>query len=357
MRRKTLLVAVALVAILASALLYFLLQLKTPSQQVTQPAVNATKPQQAQNATQPQPPAQNATQSQLPQPKPPLIIAAIETSGGGRILANGTDTATWNSTRPFVLVLEAVPDMCMALDHWLINGTIKQTGTRLSLTIAGNTTISAVFARAKSYWVLVDTNSSWTSASINGTAYALPHELQVPACSVLVIVPRETEKTYPLNKTLTILVTGNMTVKLYYHVKLPPWTRFPVVVGGRVVQLEAKWNPKIPCRGVFEASQDGWVHMDGFFLLFVQVPWNYTRVVVRARGVHGNLCAFRYCEWGEQPKAYGHCFAYRSEVTFIGCRTTDEGSYILGKRYPDEPPGAIRIGLIGEAWVRIEAYP
>jgi hypothetical protein len=283
-------------------------------------------------------------------------MARIEASQGGKVLANGTAMAVWNSTKPFALVLEALPDRCMALDHWLVNGTVKQ-AMRLNLTIAGNTTVSAVFARARSYRVLVDTNSSWTSASINGTAYALPQELQVPACSALVIVPRETEKTYPLNRTLTILVTGNTTVKLYYHVKLPPWARFPVVVGGRVVQLEAKWNPEIPCHGVFEASQDGWVHMDGFFLLFVQVPWNYTRVVVRARGVHGDLCAFRYCEWGEQPIAYGHCFAYRSEVAFIGCRTTDEGSYIEGKRYPWEPPGAVRIGLIGEAWVRIEAYP
>jgi hypothetical protein len=344
-----LLLAMSIIAILA--LLYYASKTAQPPPQ--QPPAQIQPPQPAQppqNITQPQPP-------ETPKPKPPTITATIEASQGGRVLANGTATTAWSSTSPFTLVLEAVPDKCMALDHWLINGTIKQTGTRLSLTIAGNTTVRAVFARAKSYWVLVDTNSSWTSASINGTAYALPHELQVPACSVLVIVPRETEKTYPLNKTLTILVTGNMTVKLYYHVKLPPWARFPVVVGGRVVQLEAKWDPEIPCHGVFEVSQDGWVHMDGFFLLFVQVPWNYTRVVVRARGVHGDLCAFRYCEWGEQPIAYGHCFAYRSEVTFIGCRTTDEGSYIEGKRYPDEPPGAIRIGLIGEAWVRIEAYP
>jgi hypothetical protein len=280
----------------------------------------------------------------------------VEAGEGGRVLVNGTEAGVVSSTRPFSLVLEAVPGRCVALDYWLVNGSARLPGNPLTLRVAGNTTVRAVFARPL-YTVLVAANASYASASINGTAYALPQELQVPACSVLVIEPRETEKAAPLNTTLTILVTGNTTLKLHYRVKLPPWVRFPVVVGGRVVQLEAKWNPEIPCYGVFEVSQDGWVHMDGFFLLFVQVPWNYTRVVVRARGVSGHLWVFRYCEWGAQPKCYGHSFYYRSEVTFIGCRTPDKGSYIEGKRYPWEPPGAIRIELIGEAWVRIEAYP
>jgi hypothetical protein len=344
MQRKNLLVTLAIVAIVTLALLYFLLQPKTPSQTPVQ--------------TQPAQPPQNNTQTQppeIPKPKPPTIIARIDPGKGGRVLANGTYTYTWSSSSPFTLHLKAAPDTCYAFDHWEINDT-QYSDTTLTITITGNTTIRAVFAKA-TYRVLVDTNSSWTSATINGTAYALPHELHVPACSILVIEPRETEKAYPLNKTLTITVTGDTTIKLYYHVKLPPWARFPVAVGDRTVQFEAKWNPDIPSHGVFETTQDGWIHMRGFFFLFVQVPWNHTRVVVKARDVSGQLWVSRYCEWGAQPKAYSHSFAYRSEVTFIGCRTTDEGSYIEGKRYPWETPGAIRLELTGEAWIRIEAYP
>jgi hypothetical protein len=54
MQRKTLLALLALIPVLASALLCLLPQLKAPSQPVTQPAVSATKPRQARNATQAQ---------------------------------------------------------------------------------------------------------------------------------------------------------------------------------------------------------------------------------------------------------------------------------------------------------------
>jgi hypothetical protein len=127
-----------------------LLQPKTPTQptQPAQPIVNATKPQQSQNATQAQPqpqqPAQNATQ---PQPKPSLITATIEAGQGGKILANGTGTTTWNSTRPFKLVLEAIPDKGYVLDSWQVNGTDAGGQLRLNITVAGNTTISAVFRK------------------------------------------------------------------------------------------------------------------------------------------------------------------------------------------------------------------
>jgi hypothetical protein len=142
MQRKTLLaLALVTVAILASVLLYFLLQPKAPSQPITQPAqpiVNATKPQQSQNATQ--------AQSQ-PQPKQPTIIAKIEVNDGGKVLVNGTGTTTWNSTKPFNLVLEAVPDKGYVLDHWQVNGSEAGGQLRLNLTVAGNTTITAVFRK------------------------------------------------------------------------------------------------------------------------------------------------------------------------------------------------------------------
>ena len=145
MQRKILLVTLVIVAVLASVLLYFLLQPKAPSQPTTQspthparPVVNATKPQQSQNATQ--------IQTQ-PQTKPPMIMARIDAGKGGRVLVNGTGTTTWNSTRPFKLVLEAVPDKGYVLDHWQVNGSEAGGQLRLNITIAGNTTISAVFKK------------------------------------------------------------------------------------------------------------------------------------------------------------------------------------------------------------------
>ena len=153
MQRKTLLVTLAIVAIVVSAFLYFLLQPKTPGQapvqtpiQPAQPIVNATRPQQSQNATQAQPQPQQA-QNVTQQPKQPTIMANINASKGGRVLVNGTGTTTWNSTRPFKLVLEAVPDKGYVLEHWLINGSEAGAQLRLSITVAGNTTVSAVFRK------------------------------------------------------------------------------------------------------------------------------------------------------------------------------------------------------------------
>jgi len=71
------------------------------------------------------------------QPKPPLIVATVEASQGGRVLANGTDTATWNSTKPFTLKLAAIPDKGYVLDHWLVNGSDAGGQLRLNITVAG----------------------------------------------------------------------------------------------------------------------------------------------------------------------------------------------------------------------------
>jgi len=78
--------------------------------------------------------------AQLAQLKRSMIVARIEASQGGRVIVNGTETAAWNSTRPFTLVLEAKPGECHVFDHWLVNGTRIDEG-RLNLTIAGNTTL------------------------------------------------------------------------------------------------------------------------------------------------------------------------------------------------------------------------
>jgi hypothetical protein len=135
MQRKTLLVTLAIVAIVVSAFLYFLLQPKTHTQptQPAQPVVNTTQPQSPQNVTQ--------------QPKQPTIMANINANKGGKVLVNGSETVVWNSTKLFKLELEAVPDRGYVLDHWLVNGTDAGAQLRLNITVAGNTTITAVFRK------------------------------------------------------------------------------------------------------------------------------------------------------------------------------------------------------------------
>ena len=134
---------------------------------------------------QPQPPPQ--------QPKPPTITATIEATQGGRVLANGTETATWSSTKPFTLVLEALPEKCYAFDHWLVNGT-RHPGESLTLTIAGNTTIKAVFQRLR-YKLSAASNASWGLLAVNGSIVKLPFEAELPcgAAVRLALLPGSSE--------------------------------------------------------------------------------------------------------------------------------------------------------------------
>ena len=91
----------------------------------------------------------NATQpaERAERPRPPVIVAVVEAGEGGRVLVNGTEAGVVSSTRPFSLVLEALPDRGYVLDRWLVNGTDAGGELRLNLTVAGNTTVSAVFRR------------------------------------------------------------------------------------------------------------------------------------------------------------------------------------------------------------------
>jgi hypothetical protein len=204
MQWKTLLVAliIVIVVVLALASFFFVFHPKAPSQPTIQPAVNTTQPQPAQNVTQ-------------PQPKQPTIIVTIEASQGGRVQANGTEIAAWNSSRPFVLVLEAVPERCMALDYWLVNDTILK-GRRLNLTIAGNTTIEAFFTKPQ-YTLTIKANVTGARAIVNGHPYDLPVELPFPACSHVVVEPGIHVKAEALNNTISMDVTRDTAITLYYR--------------------------------------------------------------------------------------------------------------------------------------------
>jgi hypothetical protein len=137
-KRRVPLVALAALAVAAALLLPAFLPRPAPTPPAPAPQQPVEVPVGV-NATQP---AERAER-----PQPPVIVAVVEAGGGGRVLMNGTEAGVVSSTRPFALVLEAVPDRGYVLDRWLVNGTDAGGELRLNLTVAGNTTITAVFRK------------------------------------------------------------------------------------------------------------------------------------------------------------------------------------------------------------------
>ena len=245
MQWKTLLATLVIVGVLALALFFFVLQPKLPG-----------LAQLAQNFSQ---------------PKPSLFTARIEAGQGGRVLANGTETAAWSSTRPFTLVLEAKPDECHVFDYWLVNGT-RIDGERLSLTIKGNTTVSAVFRRL-SYRLTAVSNASWGLLAVNGSIVNLPFEAELPcgAAVRLALLPGSSEthsftpvglivNDSPIPKTETELpVQGDLSVVALYRAEthvLIIETNAPgvkILVDGAEVTLPARIQRAKPFTVVIQA--------------------------------------------------------------------------------------------------------
>ncbi|MCC6003564.1 MAG: hypothetical protein LM590_04415 [Thermofilum sp.] len=354
MQWKTLLVAliIVIVVVLALASFFFVFHPKAPSQPTIQPAVNTTQPQ----------PAQNVAQTKT---KPPTIIATIETSGGGRVLANGTGTATWSLTAPFTIELEAIPDECMAFTHWFINGSYVSQ-QRLSLRIAGNTTIKAFFTKPQ-YTLTIKANITGARAIVNGHSYDLPVELPFPACSHVVVEPGIHVNAEALNKTISMDVTRDTTITLYYRQLPPRWYQVPIVANGTTTPVRMYATPLVKNNGTIEATSDGWIHLKGTFVfLEVYVPWNLTHVTVEVRNATQEVQVLRFCDWGMVPFAYGDMLRNdRPKIYFNGCQCTfpyrPETSQcsirFIGGRYPDDEPGMVSISVDGEAWVRIQASP
>jgi hypothetical protein len=157
-----------------------------------------------------------------------MITARIEASQGGRVLANGREATTWTSTEPFTLTLEALPEKCHAFDHWLVNGT-RHPGESLTLTIAGNTTIKAVFQRLH-YKLSAASNASWNLLAVNGSTASLPYEAELPCGSMvrLALLPglNETHSLAPVGLLLNgstagteleLLVQGDLSVVALYR--------------------------------------------------------------------------------------------------------------------------------------------
>ncbi|MCC6051015.1 MAG: hypothetical protein LM580_09930, partial [Thermofilum sp.] len=108
-----------------------------------------------------------------PAAKPAQVSASIEVEGRGSVLANGTSTLFWNSTKPFALRLEARPEACWAFRGWLVNGSLYSAQPNATLLVKGNTTVKAVFEQPV-FTVSIVANASGALARVNGTLYPLP---------------------------------------------------------------------------------------------------------------------------------------------------------------------------------------
>jgi len=214
--------------------------------------------QNSQQQPQPTQPPQSAPQPPTTSKPNPKIVATIQSGEGGSVLANGSTTSVWSSTSPFSLRLEAVPKECYALDYWEVNGS-RVGGGSLTLTIAGNTTIRAVFKRPL-YTLSLDSNAEGAQIEVNGTIVKVPFKKGFPcgATVKIVMLPSsgETASYTPygffvndesvLGSELDLQIHGNVTVQAIYKTEtyiLHLETNAPgvkVLVDGQEVTLPAE---------------------------------------------------------------------------------------------------------------------
>ena len=175
----------------------------------------------------------------------PLVAASIEVEGRGSVSANGTLLRSWNSTKPFALVLEAVPEKCWAFKGWLVNGTPYSAEPNAMLTVRGNTTVKAVFERpvyaVSIVPILYPAQAANVSAKVNGTLLKLPVNVSAPACSLLEIEPVAPEGYVPFNGTVRVAVLRDAVVKLYFE-EARYKLRFENIVVPVNVTFPGGWN-------------------------------------------------------------------------------------------------------------------
>ncbi|RLF02719.1 MAG: hypothetical protein DRK00_09670, partial [Thermoprotei archaeon] len=110
--------------------------------------------------------------------------------GCGFALVNGTPVRAGgplelNFTEPATLVLEAVPCRCWRFGGWLVNGT-PIAGANTTITVAGNTTIKALFERIH-YTVYIAANSSQGVLLVNGSQVEAPCTIEAACGSRLYV--------------------------------------------------------------------------------------------------------------------------------------------------------------------------
>jgi hypothetical protein len=169
--------------------------------------------------------------------KPPQILASIEVEGHGTILANGTSTLFWNSTKPFKLKLEAKPERCWAFKGWIVNGSLYSVEASVALLVKGNTTVRAVFSAKTCVLFSVEGGGVLL---VNGTPAPPVLELEEPSLLALEAKPAvgftpqlhvngtlvgKAEAWQPLETLVRVGGTTNITarfVETYYWVSVDP---------------------------------------------------------------------------------------------------------------------------------------
>jgi hypothetical protein len=228
-------------------------------------------PKVTQQNPQPAQPPQSTPQPPVTSKPKPKIVATIQSGEGGSVLANGTATPVWSSTSPFSLRLEAVPKECYALDYWEVNGS-RVGGDKLTLTIAGNTTIRPVFKRPL-YTLSLDSNAVGAPIAVNGTIVKVPFTKEFPCGTTVKIVMfplfSETVSYTPSGflvnyedvsgSELVLRISGNLTVSAVY--KIEAYTLYidtnapgvKVLVDGQEVTLPARIQRAKPFTVVIQA--------------------------------------------------------------------------------------------------------
>ena len=313
MSKWKLLLAAAIAALLALALTTPHLLLKPPEQPpAEQPAVQQPEQLSEQQPPVEQPPAEEQPVVEQPQQPPAeqpprLIVARVEAGEGGRVLVNGSEVSEWSSHKPFTLVLEAVPEKGYAFDHWEVNGSPIAGQLLLNLSVAGNTTVKAVFSRAvftaKFYNVVVPVR-----VNVTGLVYSGDFELGFNHSVAIEVAPHGADDAgcVLFNQTHKACLTGWLRepgeelrvrylyarltrdevfrqlvkyVKAYY----PPAV-IEVIVGNTTVKTVAEPSKTliVPFDATYEYVGDGWFHVKGdLFAFYVKMPpWRKLRIYV-----------------------------------------------------------------------------
>lgn len=194
-----------------------------------------------------------------PRPRQPVALLYVRVRGEGEVLVNGSKPEYIGYPPPWTAYLEAKPKEKWKLAYWLVNKT-KLTDNPLVLTVKGNTTVTAVFARAVCTLSLAGREG--VTVYLNDTAYVVPDKIEVP-CNASVRLEPEVLGLKPVRvrvvgdvryevEAYVLVVEGNATHPVYIngtrHEGFEGWA-----IGG--VFLNASC---VPLNETYEYCAAGW---------------------------------------------------------------------------------------------------
>ena len=189
---------------------------------------------------------------------------ALEREGEGVVVMDGSALPEYFSTTwpcPPNFTLEARPNKYWVFKYWLVNRS-KIEDNPLTVEVRGNTTITAVFAKARCSLILVS-NVTGARAVIGGSEAGLPHTEYVECGSKVEVRPLPVPGYTPLNTSTTITVEGNVTAKLLYAkpvtircggILITSNVASEALVNGSPVKLPYCTAPPTVIEGFFEVS-------------------------------------------------------------------------------------------------------